>query len=175
MIYYNSRDISFKLEINIAKWKRWSRDFLPPDPLGGLQSGVARQFNLRDVFKTFFGGYLVGELKFTIPEAIQILSDLSPWLKKNGFYELQPKINPFQDGKDRSTYIYIHSAENRQFTYCARTILGGIQSNPEGNYQQIFTQTLIGTASDPFAAGQSLSATVIAINTLYDDMLRRIG
>jgi hypothetical protein len=84
--FYTNRDLSRGLKINLAKWKRWSRDFLPPDPLGGLQSGYARQYNPDEAFKVFMGGYLVGELKFTIPEARQILQDLHAWLVEYGFY-----------------------------------------------------------------------------------------
>ena len=84
--FYTNKDLSQALGINLAKWKRWSRDFLPPDPLGGLQSGYARQYNPDEAFKVFMAGYLVSELKFTIPEAKQILQDLNAWLVEYGFY-----------------------------------------------------------------------------------------
>lgn len=84
--YYTNKDLSSKLGINLAKWKRWSREFLPPDPLGGLQSGYARQYNPDEAFKVFMGGYLVSGLKFTIPEAKQILEDLHSWMVEFGFY-----------------------------------------------------------------------------------------
>ncbi len=174
MIYFKSKDISIKLGINLAKWKRWSRDFLPPDPLGGLQSGVARQFNLRDVFKIYFGGYLVGNLCFTIPEAVRILSDLSPWLKKNGFYELQAKTISARNGNGHHSYIYIHWYSNLHFAYCIRTVSHCAQAGLDSICQETFTQALIGTDADPLTAGQSPSATVIAISTLYDDLLKRI-
>jgi hypothetical protein len=73
----------------LAKWKRWSREFLPPDPLGGLQSGFARQYSLKEVFIVALGGFLVGELKFTVQEARTILNDLSPWLKQAGYLRLR--------------------------------------------------------------------------------------
>lgn len=74
------------MEINLAKWKRWSREFLPPDPLGGMQSGYARQYNPDQAFKIYLGGLLVSDLKFTIPEAKQILDDLEEWLVSQGYY-----------------------------------------------------------------------------------------
>lgn len=175
MIYYKSKYLSLKLRINIAKWKRWSRDFLPPDPLGGLQSGVARQFNLRDVFKIYFGGYLVSELKFTIPEAVRILAELSPWFKKNGFYELQSKVGVAPDQNISKALIYIYEDAAQQFTYSIRSILSETQPGPDGLNQETFNLTLIGTGVDPLATGQSDSATVIAIDTLYNDLLRRIA
>ena len=48
--FYTNKELSRTFSINLAKWKRWSREFLPPDPLGGLQSGYARQYNLDEAF-----------------------------------------------------------------------------------------------------------------------------
>lgn len=86
--YYTNREISGILEVNLARWKRWSRAFLPPDPLGGMQSGYARQYAFKDLFKVFLGGHLLSHLKLSLPESIQVLADLTPWLKKNGFFDL---------------------------------------------------------------------------------------
>jgi hypothetical protein len=94
--FYQNRELSQKLGVNIAKWKRWSREFLPPDPLGGLQSGYARQYNLDDALTVYLGGYLVSELKFSIPEAKRILLDLKEWMRAHGFYYYYGHIN----GKD---------------------------------------------------------------------------
>ena len=84
--FYTNQELSQKLNITLARWKRWSREFLPPDPLGGLQSGYARQYNPDEAFIVFLGGYLVGNLKFTIPEARRILNDLHRWLVEHKFY-----------------------------------------------------------------------------------------
>jgi hypothetical protein len=86
--YYTNREISERLEINLARWKRWSRSFLPPDPLGGMQSGYARQYVFKDLFKVYLGGHLLSHLKLSVPESQQVLTDLSAWLKKNGFFDL---------------------------------------------------------------------------------------
>lgn len=83
--FYTNRELSEKLGINLAKWKRWSRDLLPPDPLGGLQSGYARQYNPADAFIVYLGGHLIGDQKFTVPESKQILADLRDWMVRNGF------------------------------------------------------------------------------------------
>jgi hypothetical protein len=84
--FYTNKQISQIFNINLAKWKRWSREFLPPDPLGGLQSGYARQYNLDEAFTVYLGGHLVGDLKFTIPETKKILDNLHQWLVDHGFY-----------------------------------------------------------------------------------------
>ena len=81
--FYLNRDLADRLNIPLSRWKRWSREFLPPDPLGGLQSGYARQYNLRDAFAVYLGGFLVSGMGFSIPEARKILHDLNGWLKKN--------------------------------------------------------------------------------------------
>jgi len=83
--YFTNRELSQKLDIKLAKWKRWSREFLPPDPLGGLQSGYARHYHPDEAFSVYLGGCLVAGLKFSIPEAKHILSDLETWLEKQGF------------------------------------------------------------------------------------------
>lgn len=84
--FYSNKELSQAFQINLAKWKRWSREFLPPDPLGGFQSGYARQYNLDEAFRVFLGGHLVGDLKYTIPESRQIMNDLNQWLIDHNFY-----------------------------------------------------------------------------------------
>jgi hypothetical protein len=90
--YYTNREIAEKLEVNLARWKRWSRSFLAPDPLGGMQSGYTRQYVFKDLFKVFLGGHLLSHLKLSVAESRQVISDLSPWLKKQGFFD-QPGAN----------------------------------------------------------------------------------
>ena len=94
--FYTNRELSRALNINIARWKRWSREFLPPDPLGGLQSGYARQYTRNDAFTVFVGGYLVKDLNFTIPEARQILSDLKEPLFETGILESYDRVAKLQ-------------------------------------------------------------------------------
>ena len=85
IIYHTSRALAEKFDINLAKWKRWSREFLPPDPLGGMQSGFARQYHPDQAFAVRLGGHLVADLKLSIPEARRVLADLQPWIKANGY------------------------------------------------------------------------------------------
>lgn len=80
--YHSSRELSHLFQIPLNRWKRWSREFLPPDPLGGRQSGYARQFSTREAFIVYLGGFLVAGLGFSIPQARQIIKDLNGWLKK---------------------------------------------------------------------------------------------
>ena len=84
--FFTNRELSNRLGIKLSKWKRWSREFLPPDPLGGMQSGYARQYHPDQAFTVFLGGHLVADLKFSIPEANQIIQDLNKWLSEKGFF-----------------------------------------------------------------------------------------
>ena len=84
--FFSNRELSAGLSIPLAKWKRWSREFLTPDPLGGLQSGVTRQFSVDEALIVFLGGHLVAELKTSVPDARQILRDLKPCLRDIGFF-----------------------------------------------------------------------------------------
>ncbi|MEN8781106.1 MAG: hypothetical protein ABF292_08330 [Desulfobacterales bacterium] len=84
--FFSNRELSAGLSIPLARWKRWSREFLPPDPLGGLQSGVARQFSVDEALIVFLGGHLVAELKTSVPDARQILKDLKPCLRDIGLF-----------------------------------------------------------------------------------------
>ena len=82
--YFSNRELAHLLGVHLAKWKRWSREFLPPDPLGGYRSGYARQYSPDDAWIVFVSGHLVAGLKFTIPEARQIIHDLHQWLQQAG-------------------------------------------------------------------------------------------
>ncbi|RJQ78756.1 MAG: hypothetical protein C4519_11870 [Desulfobacteraceae bacterium] len=174
MIYFDSKHLSHKLGINKAKWKRWSREFLPPDPLGGLQSGVARQFNVKEAFKVYLGGYLVSELKFTIPDALQILADLSTWLKLNGFFSIQSQPRNHLSQQDQRHHIYIYRPSKKSFAYCIRTIMS-LLSIDNHLKQEIFSEAVISTEADLIASGEVKSAQLLAITVLYQDFLRRIG
>lgn len=118
--FHTNKELSQTFSINLAKWKRWSREFLPPDPLGGLQSGYARQYNLDEAFTVFLGGHLVGDLKFTIPESRQILHDLRQWLVDHNFYfDFSGNANP---GKNS-----VHPVQNYQIAISSTNI-------PDDNY-----------------------------------------
>lgn len=78
--FYDSRNLSKRLHIPLARFKRWGREFLPPDNLGGYQSGYARQYNLNEAFTVFFGGFLVHDTKLSVPQAKMVLQRLQGYL-----------------------------------------------------------------------------------------------
>ena len=110
-LFYTNRDLSAKFGINLAKWKRWSREFLPPDPLGGLQSGFARQYNLADAFHVYLGGHLVADLNFPVPETRVILEDLKPWVQNQYF------SNSYNE---RSSSVALPAKEYRIYIFVSR-------------------------------------------------------
>ena len=126
MRYYSNRELSGKLGIKLARWKRWSREFLDPDPLGGLQSGYARQLSIDDAFTVYLGGHLVNALKFGIQAARQVLSDLFIWLGEAKIYEtpIYRKTGDDTVYPPSLTYqIYIMAHDGLRFTYTVRGIL----------------------------------------------------
>lgn len=123
--YYTNKEISNLLGINLAKWKRWSRSFLPPDPLGGMQSGYARQYVFKDVFKVFLGGYLISHLKLSVTESKQVLVDLVPWLRKEGFLRLS--------GSNKELLERKRSAGGYRIYFCLQPPGGG-NAKPGNRY-----------------------------------------
>ena len=129
--YFTNRQLANGLEINLARWKRWSREFLPPDPLGGLQSGFTRDYSIDDALTVYLGGCLVSGLKFTIPQARQILNDLEPWLMGAGVYingTLQERYTSDIHLKVSEYLVYIYpetipAAGQPDFRYLIKGIL----------------------------------------------------
>jgi hypothetical protein len=148
--FYLNRELSLRLGIPLSRWKRWSREFLPPDPLGGHQSGYARQYSLKDAFYVYLAGYLVSAMGFSIPEARQILLDLNGWLKKNIIEHLDVAgglDQPVASGGMR-TDLLIMPAKRRKapaFTYRIRSLVDRKQY-PDGDatlWQERYTEQVI--------------------------------
>lgn len=86
---FTYRELSEKLDINLAKLKRWGREFLPPDVAAGQSQGVARILTIDEAFLLFFAGRLVANIKYSIPETKKIMELLIPWLKEK---KLMPSL-----------------------------------------------------------------------------------
>ena len=125
--FYNNRELSEKFGVNLARWKRWSREFLPPDPLAGQQAGYARQYYAGHAFTVYLGGQLVSELGFSIPEARLILTQCNPWMKVRGFaFDPRGNRKP-RTGIDRhvtSYAIHIRVSPERKLVMFARGVIG---------------------------------------------------
>lgn len=192
--YYTNRDLSVRLGTKLAKWKRWSREFLPPDPLGGMQSGYTRQYTPDEAFTVYLGGHLVADLHFTIPDARQILQDLREWLSENGFrFNAGPLTKkPREHGKDPIHHyrIYItlatqnntpdtseHDEGNRGFLYHIRGILSEKplpESNIGAKIAHFIEMTLPDHAIDPPSLADMKIVKMLNITPLLQDFIERL-
>jgi len=143
-----SRQLAQRLSIPLARWKRWSREFLAPDPLAGKQSGYARQYYLNDAFTVYLGGHLVSHLNFAIPEARRIVADLQPWLDRHGFhFDLRGQRVQTPKRLLANAYsIRIYIAPSG-FRYVSRGLIERRRrETPEGEVQdETYTEAQIGT------------------------------
>ena len=169
--FFTNRELSKQLGINLAKWKRWSREFLPPDPLGGMQSGYARQYHPDQAFTVFLGGHLVSDLKFSIPEARQMMEDLKPWLSDKGFFFAPKGYTISQKGIDvliQRYVIYIRrekGTENRfKFIFTARGIISNETVVHKGFevIKKLYVETSV-----PQGAEKSSKMDMNVVKTLY--------
>ncbi len=182
--FYTNKELSQKFNVNLARWKRWSREFLSPDPLGGLQSGYARQYSFDEVFTIVLGGHLVGDLKFSIPETKQILFDLHQWLVDHDFYIYFSKsaesaekqtshVNRYQiDITIRAT----HRDNDCGLSYWVR----GIIADDSVNFHEVrvrrehFTESFIGPSENESFRINTESYRVLNISGLYKKFLNRL-
>jgi hypothetical protein len=169
--FFTNRELSDRLGIKLTKWKRWSREFLPPDPLGGMQSGYARQYHPDQAFTVFFGGHLVGDLKFSIPEARQIIQDLNNWLSEKGFFFDLRNLSASDKGVDVliKNYIIFIRREKRtdkrlKFIYTARGIISNepIQYKGFEMIKKLYVETSVNQGSENF-----LEMDMNVVKTLY--------
>ena len=175
MLFYKNKELSKKLLINLPKWKRWVREFLPPDPLGGLQSGYARQLNLKETFKVYLGGYLVSELKFSLPEARGILSDLSPWFRGHGFHSLH--LDQLAEATNASLQyiIFIYNNPKNGFAYTIREIIHHENIYNGSGRLEKFSQIVIRNDEDLLVNGVATGARVLSITNLVRRFINRMA
>ena len=135
--FYLNRELSARLGFKLSRWKRWSREFLPPDPLGGLQSGFARQYSLPEAFQLYLGGHLVADLKLSIPETKIILGDLKEWVTTQYFSYPPPKEKSLvqKSVKEYRIYIFMNNEPTqavRKHAYIVRRVIDQERSHGKG-------------------------------------------
>ncbi len=135
--FYLNRELSTRLGFKLSRWKRWSREFLPPDPLGGLQSGFARQYSLPEAFQVYLGGHLVADLKLSIPVTKIILRDLKEWVANQYFsYPLPEEPSSVQKSvKEYRIYIFMNhetSQAVQKYSYMVRRVIDQERSHGKG-------------------------------------------
>ena len=174
--FLTNKELSHLFNINLAKWKRWSREFLPPDLLGGLQSGYARQYNLDEAFTVFLGGHLVGNLKFTIPEARQILHELRQWLVDHDFYfdfsgNTNPRnksVHPVQNYRIAIISTKITEGNLPGLRYLAKATVASepVDINGVPMHQERYFESWVSTSDDAPAQLNAESYRVLNISIL---------
>jgi hypothetical protein len=182
--FFTNREVSKRLDINLSKWKRWSREFLPPDPLGGMQSGFARQYSPDGAFTVYLGGHLVADLKFTIPEAKQIVKDLHSWFAEKGFYFNARSNGTVNQGEDKLVKKYIIFIEREKdpgnaigFMYTIR----GIISNEPVNYngveimKELYRETTMGLPPKKISTIDMNIVNVLNITDVLNSFVVRLN
>lgn len=178
---YTNKELSEKLGINLAKWKRWSREFLPPDPLGGMQSGFTRQYYFNDAFHVMLGGHLVGDLRFSVYEARMIIEALKDWLAEKGFYMHPGQLPETQHASSETiTYrIFIqYHPEKKQmdFSYRIRGVLSDtpVQQNDMAARDERYIETIIRSGDRPSVDDGVVFEKLLDITALYEVFIRRL-
>jgi hypothetical protein len=182
--FYTNRELADKLSINLAKWKRWSREFLPPDPLGGMQSGYTRQYSIDDAFKVFLGGHLVSAMKYTIPDARKILHDLQEWLAgvriyQNSGRDLENITEPVTPVERYIIFIQPQPAVSGQpidFLYSIRGIIADttVQHKAILVRQERYIETLIPPQKNERSVSEALGVKVLNLTAVlkqFDECL----
>ena len=182
--FYTNKELALKFNVNLARWKRWSREFLPPDPLGGLQSGYARQYSPDEAFTVVLGGHLVGNLKFSIPETKQILVDLHQWLVDHDFYYYFSKTKGFPNNSIPRVKFYqliINSQTRRRETarglsYWVRGVISVDSIHRHGFRvrREHFIESPIGPKESQTSLGNFESYHILNLTTFRTRFLNRL-
>jgi len=180
--FYSNRELSERLAIRLSKWKRWSREFLPPDPLGGMQSGYARQYTFDQAFTVYTGGHLVADLHFRIPEAKQIVQELNPWINthKTAFVGKSTET-AFED---MQVYIFKQlssTAEEAAFAYLEKNCLFDEPYDTAGPHakQEVYIEKPIPVASPTNGLYRTdnldkMDSKILYVSRLYDRFIVRM-
>ena len=182
--FFTNREVSNRLDINLSKWKRWSREFLPPDPLGGMQSGFARQYSPDGAFTVYFGGHLVADLKFTIPEAKQTVTDLHAWFAEKGFYfdaRSNATVNTGVGQLVKKYIIFIEREKDPDNTISFIYTIRGIISNEPVNYKgfeimkELYIETTIGLQTKKMSAVDVNIVKTVNITDVLNNFVVRLN
>ncbi len=182
--FYTNKELSQKFKVNLARWKRWSREFLAPDPLGGLQSGYARQYNPDEAFTVVLGGHLLGDLKFSVPETKQILVDLHQWLVDHRFYFFVSNTSDSDKHHNSEIKAYqliisnraVRRDKERGLSYWARGIISVDSINPNGDSvkREYFRESSIGPKASESPLMHAESYRVLNISVFRKNFLNQL-
>jgi hypothetical protein len=137
-------EFSELLDIPHTKAKRYTREFLGPDPEATIQSGRTRSLTLQQTFFVYIGSHLVSDHNFTVYEAKIIIGDLKPWLIEFGLFPGDDNkfLQTFSEIKSWKVLIY-RTDKPFEFAYLAEGVmsLDKVGSMAIGAYKNIAVQT----------------------------------
>lgn len=120
---FSARQVSSFFQVKLATWKRWSREFLPPDRKARMRSGQTRFFSPNQAFEVYLGAHLISYLRYSIPEAREIIAGLKTWLRKNGIYPETSEVDPEALRRMRQLQVVIHQKDDGTFCYESKHIV----------------------------------------------------
>jgi hypothetical protein len=104
MILTNSI-LSEKLKQPLFKFRRWTKELLPPDPVATQRGGVARELTLDEGFYVYLGGLMVNSPGFTFYIVRRLMTPIWAMLK---LHNMVPEISEdaVRVGIDREIKIW---------------------------------------------------------------------
>ncbi len=85
----SNRELFESFKIKDTTWRRWSREFLEPDPDAGLRKGRTRMYNAELAFTVWAGGKMLTEKQMTYEESKDALKELTGFMERKHLLPLQ--------------------------------------------------------------------------------------
>ena len=96
----NNRDLAKAFGIVDTTWKKWSREFLPPDPASGKGRGRTRSYTPEDAFTVYLGGLMVSEKAMTFKESKEAIKIIISFMQNREYFPLVESF--WQKRKDQN-------------------------------------------------------------------------
>jgi hypothetical protein len=88
-----------------------------------MRSGQTRFFSPNQAFEVYLGAHLISYLRYSIPEAREIIAGLKTWLRKNGIYPETSEVDPEALRRMRQLQVVIHQKDDGTFCYESKHIV----------------------------------------------------
>jgi hypothetical protein len=144
MAEFRISEFSKLLGIQHTKAKRYTREFLGPNPAATIQSGHARILTLQETYFVYLGAHLLSDHNFTVHESKIILDSLKPQLTEWGLFPGDDDSFKETSSEIKSWTILIHRTDKPfGFAYLAEGLvsLDNEESMAIGTYKNIAVQT----------------------------------
>lgn len=159
---------------NLAKVRRWTREFLGPDSRAKMQSGYSRELSLEEAFEVFLGGHLVSALKFEVHEAKTIIGDLRKWIKEKGLY---PGKRYAKARREHPHFFHVHilrTWDSGDFYYELRELLYYGPDLDKGDPDLMMERYRIKVINPKSALPDWRNVRILGVTELLIDFNRRL-